>query len=303
MRSKKIAAALAALTIGALLGGCQLALAGDGEDAGRDTFCGVFITLDYMDISEPEISMNWNGEAEFTYPEQRVWATRSEDENGAAEFTFEGVEGFRFFAVTVEGEGHEPYRTSMTDGPIQDVFVSYTDEGVSLSGTIYFDVQCRNCTLYPNPVYQTPEGDVYMVPGTGTGIGSMGEGSSITTTLSETATETVNGEETSRTIEVEIKAESLNTNQKVVLKQMEKKDQVISQAEITQNDIPDTIAVQPDCAYMIIEEHSIDYYGKSVVERTLLGVDETYITVRFTGDNGIVEAYPVTLELPAGAGA
>lgn len=91
MRNKWIAAVLAALTTVSLLGGCQLALADDSEDAGRDIFCGVFITLEYMDIGEPEISMNWKGEAEFTYPEQRVWATRSDDENGAAEFTFEGI--------------------------------------------------------------------------------------------------------------------------------------------------------------------------------------------------------------------
>ena len=302
MKNKIITAALAALMILALLGGCQLAVPDDEiNGSGRDTLCGVFITLEYLDTGEVgesiELPANWNGDMnDIVFPETRIWATRNEDENGFVDYTFDGVEGYRFIMIQeVQADGSK-YSSSMLEGPFEDAKVNVGNNDIHLSGTIYFDVHLSRFSLYPNPVYQTPDGRVYMVPGTGTFTDSMGEGSSIAMTLSETSTETVDGEQTSRTMEVEIKAESLNTNQKVVLKQMDENDGVIEQTEITQEDIPESINVESACAYKILEEHSVDYEGNTVVKRTLLKPDETYISARFTGENGIVEAFPITLE-------
>lgn len=307
MKNKTGFAALAALMVLMLLAGCQLAVP-DDEIAGgeKDTLCGVFITLEYLDAGAGEtieLPPNWNGDMnDIVFPETRIYATRHEDENGYINYTFDGVEGFRFFMIQQAGADGSNYSSSVVEGPFVDTKINVGTNDTRLSGTIYYDAHLPRFSLYPNPVYQTSDGEVYMVPGTGTGVESMGEGNSMTMTISETATETVDGVETSSTMEVEIKAESLNTNQKVVLKQMDENDQAISQAEITQDNIPESLSVLPDTAYMVLEEHTVDYEGKAVTKRTLVKPDEAFFNVRFTGDNGIIESHMVTLNNPEDGG-
>ncbi len=307
MKSKIWAAALAALMTITLLAGCSLAVPDEETEAGgKDTLCGVFITLEYLNAGEDEtieLPPNWNGDMnELQFPETRIWATRHKDENGFVDYTFDGVEGFKFFMTKEDQSDGSQYTSSVVEGPFQDTKTNVGTNDTHLSGTIYFDVHRSSFSLYPNPVYQTPNGEVYMVPGTGTFTDSMGEGNSMTMTISETSTETVDGVETSHTMGVEIKAESLNTNQKVVLKQMDENDLMIAQTEITKGAIPESITVLPDCAYMILEEHCTDYEGKAIVKRTLIKPDEAFFNVRFTGENGIVEAQMVTLENPNAMG-
>lgn len=299
---KTILAALAALMILTMLGGCQLAVSNEEMNAEADRLCGVFVTLDYLDISfedqELEIPANWNGDpSSIVFPEGRIYATRNEEENGHIDYTFDGIEGFRLFSVNTDSpDGLGSYSASYGDDALQDGLIEISDEEVSLSGTIYFDVH-SSCSVFPNPVYQTPDGQVYMTSGTGISFGGdQTEGSGGSTSLSATMTETIDGVETSHTTEVEIKVEALNTNKKVILKQMDSDDKIIEQTEITQDQIPESIAVHKSTAYMIMEEHCIDHENKASVKRTLVRTDEEFLGASFTGDNGIIESFPVLLK-------
>ena len=303
MCKKVLFAALAALMILTLLSGCQLAV--DDKKAGEDTLCGVFVTLDYLetDLSEEtiELPLGWNGDPNsIVFPETRIYATRHEDEYGSADYTFDGIEGYRLFSITeMNPFGKESYKATIANG-LQDVHSSYstTDAGeeIGLTGTILFDIHFP-CHVYANPVYQTPDGQVYMTQGQGLWFDELqSEGAAGSTKLSATSTKIVDSKKTSDTINVELKIEGLNTNEKIVLKQMDSSDQIIAQTEITQDNIPDSIILNRQTAYMIMEEHCIDYESKTVVKRTLLNTDEEYFNVRFTGNNGIVEAFSVTLE-------
>ncbi|MEM5769845.1 MAG: hypothetical protein AAGU32_16385, partial [Bacillota bacterium] len=237
------------------------------------------------------------GEPEFSYPETRLYATRTEDENGHVNYTFEGVEGFPFFVVRIEDlDGYGMYSTGISDNSIQYGSIEVSDAGLTLSGTICFDVHTE-CMVFVNPVYQTPDGEVYATPGEGMGFGSVWEGSMGSTTYSDTSTETINGETVTRTNEVTVFITGSNTVQQAVLKQMDENDQVISRDVITQDSIPESIRVSPDTAYMILEEHCIDAEGNAAVKRTLMDMDEAYFNVQFTGEHGIVIPSMVTLEL------
>jgi len=300
---KKILAALTALMILTMLGGCQLAVADNEMNPGKDRLCGVFVTLDYLDIpfddNEFEVPINWNGDpSSIVFPETRIYATRTEDENGSANFTFDGVDGFSLFEVKVDYPDSDGFCwTGIVDG-LEDVSTKISDNNVQLTGTIYFDVHNPSFSIFANPVYQTPDGQVYLTNGTGITFSGESGSSGGSMSLSETMTETIDGKETSHTTEVEIKAEAVNTNKKVVLKQMNSRDEVIAQTEITQDAIPESIQVDKDTAYMIMEEHCVDYENKASVKRTLIKPDEYILGARFTSDNGIAETHPVTLDYP-----
>lgn len=300
---KTILAAMAALMILTMLGGCQLAVSSEEMNPGADRLCGVFVTLDYIDISfedqEIELPPNWNGDSgNIVFPEGRIYATRIEEENGHIDYTFDGIEGFRLFSVKTDSlDGLGSYSSSFGDDALQDGNFSLSDEEVNISGTIYYDVHSPLFSIFANPVYQTPDGQVYMTSGSGISFGGeQSEGSGGSTSLSATTTETIDGEETSHTTKVEIKIKALNTNKKVVLKQMDGDDEIIAQTEFTQDDIPESIKIEKDTAYMIMEEHCIDYENKPSVKRKLVKTDEETLGASFTGDNGIVEAHSVLLK-------
>lgn len=201
MRKTIIAALAALIMLLTMLGGCQLAVDNDEMNPGKDRLCGVFVTLDSLDMSSDEpidIPPNWNGDpSSIVFPEKRIYATRTEDENGHFEYTFDDVEGFRLFAARdYYPDGKDYCLASMVDGQIQDSHFIVSNEDVDLTGTIYYDVHSSSFSIFTNPVYQTPDGQVYMTNGSGMSFsGDQSEGTSGSTSLSETTTETIDGEE------------------------------------------------------------------------------------------------------------
>lgn len=121
------------------------------------------------------------------------------------------------------------------------------------------------------------------------------EGAKGSTNLSSTTTKTVDGEQSSHTVKVEVKMEGVYSNLKVVLKQMDSDDNLIAQEVILKDNIPKSIQVLPDTEYLITEEHCTDYQGKKTIKRSLLDIDKEILDVRSTGENGIVQSYPITL--------
>ena len=122
------------------------------------------------------------------------------------------------------------------------------------------------------------------------------EGSSGSTKLTDTRTTTFDGEETSRTVEVEIKVEGVNSNQKVVLKQMASDDRILAEEAVTKDNIPEDIDVLPNAEYMIMEEHYTDHDGHSAIKRSVMDIDEETLGVRFSTGSGMVETVAVALK-------
>ena len=302
--NKRTGAALAALMILATLGGCQLAVP-DAGAAGPDMLCGVFATLEPLDFGMEktvELPPGWNGNPDDIFTDsagQRIYAQRISGGSGdAGDYVFEGLTGSRLFVAEM-AQGNATYHATVADGAITDVHVAYSDADMKLTGTLLFDVH-EPCRVYANPVYQTPEGDVYVVQGQGLFFDApQPEGSCGSTTISASTTVTRDGVQFTQTTEVELKIEAVNTNREIVLKQMDSEDRVVARTSVVPDNIPASVQVLADTAYIILEEHGLDYQGKAAVKRTLLAADSHFFNVRFTDDNGIVRTTAVALETPA----
>lgn len=306
--NKKRLSILSVMIILTLLSGCQLAVA-DDVPSGKDTLCGVFVTLKPIEPPAPtetviELPADWNGNINdvlFNEEDSRIYATRHEEDNGSVDYTFDGMSGFRMFSITeMNPDGSEKFQATIGDRQWMDVSSSYntTDNGsdIKLTGTLCLDVHFP-CRIYTNPVYQTADGRVYCTYGDGYFIEDTekqaGEWGS--TSISAAKTETIDNKETGQKLEAVVKLVGSNTNKKIIFKQMNSDDKVVEQTVITKDDIPDTLRLLPDTAYMILEEHSIDVKDNAVVSRTLLKTDTEFFSARFTGENGIVESTSVTL--------
>lgn len=293
--------------------GCQLAVESGGSEINADALCGMFITFDYLDIGDSFVdNIDWNAAANGDQPfydmeAQKVYAV-PKDEKAHKEYYFEGIEGLRMFGIFVPGNGEsEGYNTTCTDDLLMDPEVAYshTDAGteITLEATLlvcpklYAGGGMLNC--YCNPVYQTPEGEVYMMPGSGLSA-ELVTGSSMSQTLSGSTTKTVNGEKNGRTATVKLTVTAIDEIKKYVLKEFDDEDQVISSLEIVKDNIPKEVALHGNTAYAILEKHCVSSEGKSYVERSFTDISQDYMGVRFINGDGLAEAFVITLKnLPA----
>ena len=187
MRIRPVIDLLLALLL--LLGGCQLAQPEAATASESDLLVGVMLTpqpLDLFDLESyisdhgvPEDGAVLGGSGDYR---QRLYAA----DLGNGRWQFEGVEGFAFFSAVVTDE-HGSCSTMVNDGLADGSYtVHETDEGTStdISCTLYVQPAEQIC-WYFNPVYQDGDGRVYLLPGSGMGMGGDNQpGMQISQTLS-----------------------------------------------------------------------------------------------------------------------
>ena len=147
-----------------MLTGCTLAKPGK---SGQDKLTGFFVTVSYKD-GDTMVDA-WDEEAagmDFIsnhYLEgTKLYAERTGEDPVVYEFP-EGC-GLSCFGYDVQEEGMEPYR-SETISPEFDALLEYhagSEMPYRLNATIY-GTEDTNAVIQMNPVYQTPDGEVYVL--------------------------------------------------------------------------------------------------------------------------------------------
>ncbi len=272
-----------------LMSGCTLAQEPLPTTEASDTLVGVLVTTEYLDLFDTERWLNDNmgaimdGQTDLNGdPSQyqgRIYAVRTED--GYCEFP-DTLQGTMFLCYTVIPKFGEPFTNSVVTEGLSDVHtaVSVSDEGTSihLTATVYFDpntVQRRTSytdesmtkeeeiiSFYTNPIYQTPDGDVYVVSGSGNSYSvehGMGDGYyNSTTTLSSKTSTTVNGETTETENVVEIQFQGVQLADKLVVTEMSSDHHPLRTRSYTPEDFPNELVVGKDAAYVVLETHCGD---------------------------------------------
>lgn len=313
MNRKTVAIFLLLITI-LIMTGCQLARVDMGETRGSDRLIGVLITREYLDLFDFERYLNdninkisANGNITIDYDDDKyrgrlyadiVTRTYTDPETGntfeTKEFSFEGVEGFHYYCAIIPATGEEiSYSASSADEAISDghtsVHTSDWEDRISLEGTIYYSPDgTGSMTFFPNPVYQSPDGRVYAVTGMGiTSYGDHTEGELYTRTLEETTTITENGKTKTAYTSIKISFGVMFPPNRIIVRQMDEDSRVISSAEYKPGELPETLEVSRNTAFILIETHKQDRDGKPVVSRSLYDKDDETLTTYYCRDDGI----------------
>jgi len=229
----------------------------------------------------------------------RVWAEAVTEGDELVSYRFPDLEGILFasFRIMPGKETQNTYWSGEAHEGICDVAFGHhsMDDGsrLELSGTVYFADTHPDPGLYFNPVYQTPDGEVYLLAGQGTFFGSAGMGCSAGHTMKEEASWTENGEKTAHSTEISVTMECVYPARSLVILQMDEKNQILSRRECNPEETMEELEPDPGCAYILVEEHTA-----SGVRRGLYQKEDRYITFYRELENRMATKAQVNINWP-----
>ncbi|MBQ6550405.1 MAG: hypothetical protein IJL78_03265 [Lachnospiraceae bacterium] len=243
---------------------------------GQTKLIGVFITREYLDLFDSDRYFEENtaklaeggvisGKDMEKYTD-RLYAKALDksdgtDENGepimTKDFVFEGVEGIRFFSAHVE-DVNGSYVTTISDDVVADIHLDFhssdTEERVALSGSIYVAEGMKQANFYFNPVYETADGEIYLISGDGLFFGDeLGPGASMGQTMSETRTVTEDGAETVSSVDVEVTISVIDAPGATDVLWFDADSVLLSRTSYPEGTVPASIEPVPGAAYLIAE--------------------------------------------------
>ena len=253
----------------------------------------------------------------YAKPVEKQWTASDGSNHTTTEYVFpEELNGHAFLCPTLTDERGEHYTSSTHDAVFahSHVHINSGDAGnaVELTATIYYDpltipkesitelhedgseTPGNHIAFYHNPIYQTPEGDVYVVSGSGSaysagpGVGFYGEQG--TYFFHETKSVTINGKTEELKNAVSITTHAVRCAEKIVVHEMSEDNKLLRTAEYSHTDFPRELTISSDAAYAIIETHSFGENNEIIVNRQICTADseeETFI-VYVPLENGYV---------------
>ncbi len=294
---KKISIIILALAV--LLSGCQLAK--PEVEAGKDKLVGVFVTTEYIDLFDMEAYLNDNLDqldggmiqADQTPYRGRLYAelvpVTLTGEDGEEvqhwEYQFPDLEGVAYFAARVQ-TGTEDYVGSNSDLAILDghMDIKYTDtaEEIALTARILRAHEGKSIEFYPNPVYQTADGQVYLTSGSGMSTsGYNAPGAFMTQTLSESTTIT-DGEETKTySCSIAVEMGTMVPPEEYALVQMDDDNHILCTDRFRPGEHPEEITLLENTAYVLLETGTQEGRTRELWDR-----NTENLTTLYVGDNG-----------------
>ena len=312
MKNRKSFIAILVLGLMVLINGCSLAKEDAGESASQDRMIGVVFTRESVDLFdmdaflEDNIAEVANGKditLNDTEPYQgRIYATiekHGSTEPSDWEFIFEGIDGMNFFTPTMQQEGKEPFRVTEFSDAICDAHVEYsisdTEDKLALSGMVYAEVEegIEEYTLYCNPVYQTEEGDIYMVAGGGGILLGTEDGISNEMSMSfDVSTDVVkDGVSKKESASVNIGFALKYEPEKITFYQMNQAHQILASEEYTPGEVPGVLEAEEETAYILVETECKELGNERLITREICEEqqgEETYINTLCAGEGGML---------------
>lgn len=275
---------LAVLFCMMVLAGCSLAVpdAGEEKQVSQDRLIGAFITTEHLDLFDMEAYLNdhagelvnsmENSSQEVVIDgreySQRLYAVVDKCESTNPmdwEIVFGDVEGICLFDAKFQNEGEEPFNMLVGGEEICDVVTGLEvvdgGERVSISGTLYALVgTAGEIGFYVNPVYQTPEGDIYALTGDGYHMsGELGGSWKVNLEEETTLTNTEDGAEQTYGGAVEVKFEvRKHAPVEVRIQFMNEALEIIQTQEYAAGEMPEEMKAVEGTACVIAETEWAD---------------------------------------------
>lgn len=267
------------LAIGFVLGATgvfKMANVSAREDVETQTLIGVLITKEYLMLSSERLDavcvLN-------SFEDPETGETIPE-----AEYQFPGIDGIRFYSSKFN-DGSERHNSLSADEGIADIHQEFniTDNGenTSLHGTVYLIPNGSPQTLYLNPVYQTSNGDVFVVSGDGNYFDlDNNPGVTWSQKIAETRTETAGDVTSSYSSEVEVTVCPMDVPTCISVLQFNEKNELLKKTDYAPDQLPEYFDALRDASYVIVETAT-----SKGINRELFGREDAYAYAFHGKDN------------------
>ena len=252
------AAILAAVFLIAFLDGGAVQSAADEEEAG--VLIGAYVSEEDLDLDDLIVTatgkFQWKSGRIYAEQTGKSWYFPTLDDGGGifcAQISEEGTD----YPTVVHfgGLGKARSRVSVSDAD----GIRTTD--IDLSGEVYAcGDEHRIFNFYP--IYQTPDGSVYLTSGSSIDV-SGDDGGSVSHTLTSDKTESIGGKSERVKVKVAITAVSHPTPTKFTVAHMDENDTVLKLEEFAPDALPESITPADGAAYLIGTSCGIDRDGET----------------------------------------
>lgn len=297
---KRMLALWLAVIILFVLPGSKLARV-DAEEYDNNNFdrlIGVLVTNEYLDLFNHEKYLNDNiksfsdGDSFFINDsafQGRLYATVDAQTNT---ITFEGIEGTLYACAQFPTpEVDNNFASVQSDNTISDggtsVHVSDDEVRITMEATIYAAPKSPILAIYPNPVYQSADGRIYVISGMGSFMGGDLIGSQVTQTLDNKVTITENGKSKEASTIIKITLAVMIPPERIVLVEMDEYSSILSRTEYSPGELPDTFTPKSGTEFVIVEAHKKNLEGKPEVSRTLYDKNSKTIETYYGREDGL----------------
>ena len=253
-----VAAILAAVFLIAFLDGGAVQSAADEEEAG--VLIGAYVSEEDLDLDDLIVTatgkFQWKSGRIYAEQTGKSWYFPTLDDGGGifcAQISEEGTDYPTVVHFGGLGKARSRVNVSDADG------IRTTD--IDLSGEVYAcGDEHRIFNFYP--IYQTPDGSVYLTSGSSIGV-SGDDGGSVSHTLTSDKTESIGGKSERVKVKVAITAVSHPTPTKFTVAHMDENDTVLKLEEFAPDALPESITPADGAAYLIGTSCGIDRDGET----------------------------------------
>ena len=274
---KKVFALLLVAGLLGTLTGCQLAREEGAEPGAGDQLIGGVVTvgsISTFDVeaylnAHPEVLLYGDGEP-IQDNSQPIYAEvefRTQEDGTTQEiYTFPDIEGILFYdvvdydkeinAVCADSGPNEGVTDHKVGIHVQefDWETGESTQTIEISGTVNYDATKTPEVFFLNPIYQTEDGTVYLMPG-GPGVSGEYDGTGIVFSSEyrqeeetvEGTTTTTAGTTITATLQFRFPAESIR------LIQMDRQNRMLDQMEFQPGQAPETLTPAAETAYILVE--------------------------------------------------
>lgn len=274
-----------------LLGGCSLAREDAGKAAGEDRLVGFLISqgslnlfdadaylADHLgDFSSGEVVLDGSGSADYqgklyAEPESYSFTDSAGTVHEAARYVFPGDYVAYAYVLVYDAPGFDQtYAQNLNTVDFKSI---ETDSGweVAVQGTarVTPEISLGSEIFQMNPVYQSPDGQIYACEGNSFSADYSTPGEKFTVTNSQTASITGGGEVESYDAEVAFTLSVEYAPEEIVVRQVAGDDTPLSEASYLPGQLPESLTLEPETVYLVVETHARDVDGNPVVTRELV---------------------------------
>ena len=251
------AAILAAVFLVAFLDGSAMQ-SDAAEEAG--VLIGAYVSEEELDLDDLIVTatgkFQWKSGRIYAEQTGKSWYFPTLDDGGGifcAQISEEGTDYPTVVHFGGLGKARSRVNVSDADG------IRTTD--IDLSGEVYAcGDEHRIFNFYP--IYQTPDGSVYLTSGSSIGV-SGDDGGSVSHTLTSDKTESIGGKSERVKVKVAITAVSHPTPTKFTVAHMDENDTVLKLEEFAPDALPESITPADGAAYLIGMSCGFDRDGET----------------------------------------